>query len=348
MDFLFNFLTSWIPIFAIYGILSISLNLEIGYTGMANFGKVAFYAIGAYLSAALTMSVMLSLVGKNVPLYSIEAVEAVSNPSTGAIYTHPWAYVGLFVLSLVLAFVVAGVVGYLITYPTLRVGPAFLGITVLAFGEMFRVFMRNYEPLGSTKGLFGLNNPFIWIGNPQLAQAIFALIALGLLLATYVYAERFVNSPLGRTLRAIKDDEVAALCLGKHVPRVKATVFFIASGMAGVAGVLWTFYQGSVQPDTFVPILTFYVWAMVILGGIGNNLGALIGAAVFTLVDRALTFAAGMMGPSMLIPPNYLRWMIVGIVIVFVLLFRPEGIKPAKPIKTPAWEAVKEEVGEGG
>ena len=348
MEFLINFLVSWLPIFAIYGILSISLNLEIGYTGMANFGKVAFYAIGAYLSAALTISVMLSLVGKSVPLYSIEAVQALSTPGTGAMYTHPTAYVGLFVLSLVLAFIVAGLVGYLITYPTLRVGPAFLGITVLAFGEMFRVFMRNYEPLGSTKGLFGLNNPFVWVGNPQLSQGLFALISLGLLLAVYIYAERFVNSPLGRTLRAIKDDEVAALCLGKHVPRVKATVFFVASGMAGVAGVLWTFYQGSVQPDTFVPILTFYVWAMVILGGMGNNLGALLGAAVFTLIDRILTFAAGMMGPSLIIPPNYLRWMIVGIVIVLVLIFRPEGIKPARPIKTPAWEAVREEVGEGG
>ncbi len=339
-----GFLIDWSTFFAIYAILAVSLNLEIGYTGMANFGKVAFYAIGAYLSAVLTIVSFLTIFGVSAPLYSVDAVIALGQHGAEL----PWLNVGLFILSLILSAIVAGVVGYLVTYPTLRVGPAFLGITILSFGEMLRFFLRNYEPLGSTYGLFGVPHPFQWVSDPTVRTGIYALIVLGIMFGVYVYAEKLVNSPFGRVLRAIKDDEVAALCLGKHVPRIKATVLFIGSAMAGVAGALYLFYLGSVNPDMFIPRVTFDVWAMVILGGMGNNKGAIVGAAIITFVDRILTFVTPSLGITAYITPDYIRWMIVGLLIVLVLLFKPGGLIPAKPIKTPALEVVEKiEGGEG-
>jgi branched-chain amino acid transport system permease protein len=169
---------------------------------------------------------------------------------------------------------------------------------------------------------------------------------MGLVALTYVVVHRLVNSPLGRTLRAIRDDEIAALCLGKHVPRTKATILFIGSGFAGVAGVLLAYYLTSVNPNMFVPLVTFNVWAMIILGGIGNLRGSLLGAAIITFVDRALTFVTPQLGVAV-ISPDYLRWVVVGLLIVVVLLVNPKGLLPERPIKTPALDEIAKELRDG-
>jgi len=333
-----GFLISWISIFGIYAILAISLNIEVGYTGMANFGKVAFYALGAYLTASLTIWTFLLLHNLPYPLYSVEAIVALSE----LVPQNPLLNIGLFISMVVLSFIFAGVVGYLITYPTLRVGPAFLGITVLSFGELIRVFLRHLKPLGATKGLAGVPHPLAWIKDPMLRDGIFAIIILIFTFVIFLVSERIGNSPYGRVLRAIRDDEIAALCLGKHVPRVKATMLFIGSGFAGVAGALWTYYAGSVNPDMFVPVVTFSIWAMVIFGGLGNNIGALIGAAVLTFLDR-VSFIINILFPNLPITPDYIRWMFTGLLIILMLMFRPRGIIPEKPIRTPIWTYLDKE-----
>ncbi len=332
-----GFLVSWGTFFGIYAILAISLNLEVGYTGMANFGKVAFYGIGAYLAASISVYTILAVHHVAAAPYTTEGIIALGKLAPQS----PGLVLALFIASLLLGFLLAGVVGYLLTYPTLRVGPAFLGIVLLSFGELMRIFLQNYQPLGASKGLTGIPHPFIWIHDPVWRERGFVLLVLGLLALTYWYSQRVSNSPFGRVLRAIRDDEVAALCLGKHVPRVKATVLFIGSGFAGLAGVLLAYYTSSINPNNFVPTVTFNIWAMVILGGMGNNKGAVLGAGIITFVDRMLTFITPNLGIT-LITPDYVRWMVVGLLIVLVLMFLPGGLIPEKPIKTPAWEAVEE------
>ncbi len=331
-----GFLISWASLFGIYAILAISLNLETGYAGMANFGKVAFYGIGAYLTATITLTTFLLVNNLWYPLYDTRTIVAMDKLGK----SNPLLSVGLFIANLVIAFLVAGAVGYLITYPTLRVGPAFTGITVLSFGELLRIVLRHLKPLGATKGLAGIPHPLAWLPDPRVRDALFAVLTLTILIGIYLVSERIGNSPFGRVLRAIRDDEVATLCLGKHVPRIKALTFFIGSGFAGVAGALWAYYVSSVNPDMFVPVVTFNVWAMVIFGGLGSNLGALVGAAVLTFVDR-VSFVINLLFPNLPITPDYIRWMVVGLIIVLTLLFRPKGLIPEKPIKTPAWSVVK-------
>ena len=331
-----GFLASWGTFLGIYAILSISLNLEVGFTGMANFGKVAFYAIGAYLGATISTYTILAIHNISSPPYTTEGIIALGRYGG----ENPALTVGLFVLSLIIGFIVAGVVGYLLTYPTLRVGPAFLGITLLSFGELLRIFLQNYEPVGKTNGIAGIPHPFVWVANTALRDWLYVIVVLGILAIVYLYAQRVVNSPFGRVLKAIRDDETAALCMGKHVPRTKATVLFIGSGFAGVAGVLMAFYLSSVNPNMFVTTVTFNIWAMVILGGLANNKGAILGAGIVTFVDRILTFVTPNLGITA-ITPDYMRWMVVGLLIVLVLMFLPKGLIPEKPIDTPVWKAVR-------
>lgn len=332
-----GFLLSWLVFFSIYSILSISLNLETGLTGMANFGKVAFYALGAYFTGYVSIEIFLRLYSLTCPIYSNEAIIALSKLATEQSSLN----LSVFLLTLVGSFLFTGVIGFLIMLPALRVGPAFFGITVLSFGEMLRVFLRHYRPVGATYGLTGIPNPFAWMGGTFTRELSFALLVLAILVITYAYAQRITNSPMGRLLKAIRDDEIASLYLGKNVPLIKGKVLFIGSGMAGIAGCLYAYYVGSITPNVFTPAVTFEIWAMMLLGGLGNNKGAILGAGVITFVERG-TAVLNFLFPGLVIDPNFIRWMLIGIIIVLVLLFRPEGILRERYIWTPAWRLLEE------
>jgi branched-chain amino acid transport system permease protein len=333
-----GFLISWITFFSIYSILSISLNLEAGYTGISNFGKAAFYGIGAFIAAVVSLLVFLTLSGLSYPLYSLETIVAMGTLSK----QNPVLNIIVFLFTLTLAFVISGVAGYLVSYPTLRVGPAFLGITVLSFGELLRIFLRNFQPTGGTYGLAGIPHPFAFVQDPTARDLAFMLIALTLLIAIYLFSERLVNSPYGRLMKSVREDEVASLCLGKDVPKIKAQVLFIGSGMAGIAGALLAYYMGSINPDIFVPSLTFEVWAMVIFGGSANNKGALLGAGVITFLNRA-SVVLNFMFQNLPVDVNYIRWMLVGLLIVATLLFKPEGLIPEDTRSSFVWSLFGEQ-----
>lgn len=335
-----NFLISWLTFFGIYAILALCLNMEIGYAGMANFGLVAFFGIGAFVTAYTSMSIFLSFYGYNYPVYSLDAIIAIGKVAGKT----PWLNFTVFLLSLILSFFIAGVSGYLISYPTLRVGPAFLGITILSFGEMLRVFMKHFEPTGRSAGILGIPHPFAWIPNPLIKNVSFMVLTLAILAGVFVYFESLANSPYGRILKSIREDEIASLCLGKPVPKIKAEILFITSGICGMAGALFAFYFGSVTPDMFITAVTFEVWSMVITGGRGNNFGTLLGTMIFTLLNRA-TPVLNFIFPELLFDPNCIRWMITGALIVIILIYNPKGILPEKPIKTDAWKVFGGEKG---
>jgi branched-chain amino acid transport system permease protein len=341
-----GFMISWLTLFGIYSILAITLNVESGISGITNFGKVVFYGIGAYVSAALTTYLILVLNGVNVseiPPYNINGVILLGELGNKNLVLN----IGLFMLAIILSFIIAGAIGYLLTYPILRVGPEFVGFTLLSSGELIRIFLLHYEPVGASKGLMAIPNPFGWVPDSRIRQVLYLMLVLGFLALTFITMKKLVDSPLGRTLKAMRDDETAALCMGKHVPKVKATVLFIGSGFSGIAGVLLSYYFTSVNPNMFVPSVTFNAWAMIILGGLGNLMGSLLGAAIITLVDRALTFIIPLLGIT-IISPDYLRWLIVGLLLVIVLLVNPRGLLPEKPIKTPASKELEKESREGG
>lgn len=273
---------------AIYAIFALSLNVEIGYTGLFNFGHVAFFAIGAYTSALLTLS--------------------------GA----PFA------VGLLAGLAAAGVCGYLLSIPALKLQGDYFGIATLGFGEILRMVVSNEVWL--TKGPMGLPG----IPRPEILGFIFdtlpAYLALSacMALTTFAILAFVVLSPFGRALKAVRDDETAAEILGKNALRFKIKSFVIGSTFAGLAGVLWAHYTTFISPGDFTLTETILVLLIVVMGGKGTLPGPVLGAVALIFFQESVRFLR--------LPPEWtrllgpLQQMVFGLLLVVLMVFRPEGI----------------------
>ena len=327
--------------FGIYAILSISLNLEYGYGGQPNFGKVAFFAIGAFVAGVMASRVLPLISGMSVtdPLgpQGVEIRIAISS-------TRPIETTVTFIMTLVLAMIVGGFSGYIFSYPALRIREEwFLAMVLLVSGEIVRIIVRSYPPIvGGYQGLAGISNPFRWVGDATKASLMYAGLILTVALSVYVLADRLVNSPFGRLLKSVRDDPIASMSLGKTVQLVRAQVLTLGSALAALAGALYAHHIGFITPDDFIPIRTFDIWVMMVLGGMANNRGAVVGAAVMTAIDRATAMMAVELGTySTFIEFNYVRYVFVGILMITILMHRQKGLLPERPVRTPAYEVMK-------
>ena len=307
-------------------------------------GKVFFYAIGAYVAGAVTTRILWALLGSPSDVDFLGDAGGVLRLAYAR--ANPLAIMGIFVISLVVAALAGAGFGYLASYPALRLRGDFLAIVLIAVGEVGRVFALNYDPLaGGVFGLSGVPNPFIWLENARAVDAAYAVLVLAIAAGFYIFAKRLLNAPFGRLLKSVRDDEEAASVYGKKAPRVKGMALIVANGMAGVAGALYAFYVQFIYALDFIPLLSFIVITGVILGGVANNWGVVIGAAFMTLLDFVTrpTFLV-LLGISAR-PPfdmNYLRYLTIGLIIVLVLMYRPQGLVPERPVETPAMSTARE------
>lgn len=274
----------------IFAILAISLNLEAGFTRLMNFGKVAFFAIGAYASA------LLSLIG--VP----------------------------FLIGLIAGIILAGFFGFLVAIPTLKLREDYLAIVTLAFGEILRLFFLNEVWL--TNGPMGLRG----IPQPLSNQLFYVSFVLFFLIMVYLFAQRIINSPFGRVLKAIREDEIAIQSLGKNIFLFKTKSFIIGSSIAGLSGVLFAHYITFISPDMFGPILTFSVWTMMNLGGKANNLGVIFGAVMIQIFERATRFLKDFV--ELPIEQHNLRMIVIGLLLILFMMYMPDGIIKEKAMRS--------------
>lgn len=273
---------------SIYIIFALSLNLEVGYTGLFNFGHVAFFGIGAYTSALLTLH--------KVP----------------------------FEIGLLCALILAGLWGFFLSIPSLRLRGDYFGIATLGFGEIIRMVFQNEVWL--TKGPMGLPG----IPKPILFSIRFAtlpqylLLVLGFASITFVTLRVILRSPFGRVLRAIREDEVATEVLGKNVFRFRVKSFVIGSTFAGLAGTLWAHYITFISPGDFTLLETILVLLIVVMGGKGTEWGPIFGAIVLIFFQESLRFLR--------LPAEWTRYlaplqqMIFGGLLVLLMIYRPEGL----------------------
>lgn len=315
-------------LYSIYLILSSSMELEYGELGLPSFAKAAFFALGAFAVGSLSVRLGALLAGIAITgdfkLVSYQYATLVSR----AVASNPTLGIAVFSVPLLVAVPVAATLGVAVSYPALRLREDYLAISMIAFSEILRVIARNYEPLvGGTFGV-GVVDFLAWLDSPwrELALLTIALlIGFGAWLIEYWVS----TSPLGRVMRAIRDDEVAAQVYGKDVAKIRAQILALGSSMAAVAGVLYAFYSGSVNPDDFTVSKTFIVVLMVALGGRGNPYGPLVGAGIYLLIDRGFTIV------KHLIPApfdlNYLSYVLIGLVLIVLLIKKPGGILPEKP-----------------
>ena len=304
----FSYLVFFACIVLVLGIMALGLNLQWGYTGLFNAGVVGFYAIGAYTHAILITAPRPELIGN---------------------FGLPWI-VGIFGAMAASAFS-----AWVIGLATIRLRDDYLAIATFGIATTIQLVTLNWDGLtGGAQGLSAIPRPLVGWFDTRLG---FSLWYLGLLVAVvgglYWALERILTSPWGRVLKAVREDETAAIALGKSARSFRLQAFVLGSTLMGLAGALYVSFIGFVSPFDFLPILTFQVWAMVIVGGSGNNKGALLGA----LTVWAIWASSGVL-ISKLVPPAYaaqggaLQVILIGLLLVASLLFRPRGLIGEVPV----------------
>jgi branched-chain amino acid transport system permease protein len=276
----------------IYGILSISLNLMVGMTGLFNLGLAAFYGIGAYTSAILSRNF-------GVPVW----------------------------ISLVAGIVLSAFIGFLMGVPTLRLVGDYLAVVTMGLGEIARAVFKNWVPV--TRGPMGLPGiPSFTLFGVKFAGSSFLILAVVILAIAFLVSERIRVSPFGRVLRAVREDEVGAQALGKDTYWFKMISLVIGSALCGAAGGLFAHYMNFIDPSSFVMWLTFFIFLAVMMGGLGNTLGAVAATAVLMALREGLRFA-GL--PSSIAAP--LQQLIFGIMLIVMTIFVPRGLIPERKPK---------------
>jgi branched-chain amino acid transport system permease protein len=330
--------------FGISALIALSLNLEYGVAGIPNFGKVLFVSIGAY-TAGLTYTRLLPLLAGQAIIYPCGGGMADALQLRAQLMESlPLVALLNFAMTLVIAAVVGGVAGYLASYPALRLKEEwYLALVLLVAGEIVRILVRGIEPITcTTNGLSGIAQPFTWIEDVTTGSIAFMLLILAVLAVVFVYCERLNYSPYGRLLKAIRENDRVALTLGKPVPAIRGQVMFIGSAIAAIAGVFFATNLGFVSTNDYVVTLTLDIWVMVVLGGVGNNRGVLLGALIVTVLDRLTAILAIQLNSLGLEWEfNYVRYIIFGLILLFMLRFRPQGLLPERIRTTVAHDIVK-------
>jgi branched-chain amino acid transport system permease protein len=281
----------------IYGILSLSLNFQYGLTGLANFGHVAFFCLGAYTSTIL--------------------VVLVKAP---------------FILALCGGMVVAGLFGLLISLPTANLKEDYWAIVTLAAAEIVRLFFLNEDWIfgkgpyhGGAFGIGGIPRPLQSLFSATAYPFFYLCIVIFFVILTYFVVSLLTNSPFGRVLKAMREGDDLPLAMGKDVSKFRMKAMAIGGAMGGVAGSLVVHFWSFIDPYQFMPIETFVVWAMVVVGGKGNHVGALVGAVIIQFLYSSTQFLKDYIPIDAQVLAS-LRMVVIGVLIVLVMLFMKEGL----------------------
>ena len=271
--------------FFINAILAVSLNVINGYCGLFSLGHVGFFAVGSYASAVFTMQILPALT---------------ANPDFVA--SHPLLSL---VLAIVFSFVCAGLAGLVVGVPCLRLGGDYLAIATIGFSEIIRIVFLNWERVGASRGLVDI---------PLLTGFWTALFTLILVLALI---HNIINSSFGRNILAIREDEIAARSMGVDVRFYKVFAFVLGSSLAGVAGALFAHKMQFIAPKSFEFMMSVMILLMIVVGGIGSQVGAVLGAFVVTILPELLRFSEFL---------STIRMLVFGVILVTVMLTRPDGL----------------------
>jgi branched-chain amino acid transport system permease protein len=309
--------TAWVRItnFAVlYVLLSLGLNIVVGFSGLLDLGYIAFFAVGAYVYALL-----------GSPHFGLHLPFWVSLPIGAA---------------------AAGIAGAVLGAPTLRLRGDYLAIVTLGFGEIVRIFMNNLSaPVNLTNGPKGINriDPFtIGTVNFTDGDVVGGLVLSGpvkyyyflvlVLLVVIAINRRLQDSRIGRAWVAIREDEIAAKAGGINTRNIKLLAFAMGASFGGIAGGMFAAIQGFVSPESFILNESIMVLSMVVLGGMGNIWGVIAGAMLLSFVPELLRYTVEPVQQALfgrlLVDPEVLRMLIFGLALVLTMRFRPAGLWP--------------------
>jgi branched-chain amino acid transport system permease protein len=285
----------------IFALITLGLNLQWGLTGLFNVGIAGFVAIGAYSSAILTTPDAADRIGGFGWPIALGWIGAALISATAAAFTG---------------------------YATLRLKADYLAITTFGVAVVVQLVALNAQ--GLTGGPFGvafIPRPFAGVQDqPVLFNFANLAVVAGVTLAAYLALERLSRSPWGRVLRALREDERAAIALGKSAQSYRIQAFAVGGGVMGLAGAVQAHFIGFIAPDNYLPTLTFQVWAMLMVGGSGSNRGAVLGAiVVWAIWVGSGTVTAAVVPGDLQARAASLQIVAIGVMLCLILLWRPQG-----------------------
>ncbi len=283
----------------IYAMLALGLNVIWGMAGMINLGLAGYFAVGAYVSALVTVA------GLPIPVGAAVAIAA------------------------------AALTGALTARLTLRLRGDYLAIVTLGFGEVVRLIAANEIWLtNGSDGISGIPGPWRGALTPYQFNLLFAGITLVAVLVAWGLTERLRRSPYGRALRAIREGEMEAAVAGKPVRRMKVEAFALGAALLGAAGVLYAHFTSYIAPDIFRPLLTIYIFLSLTAGGTGNTSGAVLGAILVVALLEGSRFIEGVAPDLSGARGAALREMVIGAGLIAVMRLRPTGLLAERPVST--------------
>ena len=304
--------TAWLRVGVLsllFVMLSLGLNIVMGETGLLNLGYIAFFAFGAYTTALLSS-----------PKFELQ-----------------WPFLAVLALSTLIAMAA----GFVIGLPTLRLRGDYLAIVTLAFGEIVRLTIINLQDLtNGPNGITGIFSPALAseqtierLGDSGLAAWLtidkpieYYYLVLVCVIVVAVLLSNLKNSRVGRAWNALREDELAAISSGITASRAKMLSVVLSAGIAGFAGALFAYYANVISPESFLFMQSVIVVCMVVLGGMGSIPGVILGAIVLQALPQLIREAAGAARSDF----EVYRMLIFGVLIVVMVIFRPEGLMPDK------------------
>ncbi len=288
-----EYLVSLLSFGAIYALLAIGFNLQWGHTGLVNLGFVAFFALGAYTAALMTID--------GAPLW-LGAIAGCVVSCSGA---------------------------YLLGRVTLRLQDDYLAIVAFGFVEVVRAVLMNTDAVGGPNGLTGIP-PLLGALPADIRRPFQLALLVAVVAVVVVLVDRLIESPYGPTLRAIRDDPLAARSLGKPVETFRMVALVLGSAITAIAGALYASYIGYISPDQFDATLTFLVFTGVVVGG-SSNWGATLGTLVFISIMESTRFLSDLGLPISQAQFAQVRLITIGLVLILIMQRRRQGLWPYRP-----------------
>jgi ABC-type branched-chain amino acid transport system, permease component len=323
--------------FSVYLMVVISLNVEIGLTGVPNFGRVLAYAGGAFIAGAIPGRILQLI-------YGLHSDYILNNPSVIAeindkLLQQPLMALAILILTLILAGIVGAALGYISSYPALRLREDYLGILLLVAGTSLVVIGITYPPI--VGGTVGVQVPAVFNALLGQGSSLYYKISIVLLAFSLVMLLLFnltSNSPMGRVFRAVRENEDLVEVLGRDIGVIRGKAMALGGFLAGIAGSLYAFYIGSVFASAFDNLTwSFNPYLMLVLGGAGTSIGAMLGALIYSTLYHVIDLYKQTIGYYLHFDAVWLQYMLFGLILTIILIIRPQGIvvEKAKPLVKP-------------
>jgi len=351
-DQILNFLTNLFFFVAIYILITTALNIQYGYTGIPNFGLAFGVAIGAYATGYFPIRILYygffeeisSRVAERCPQIFEDPETALTGTCniwinfemTRILENDPVLSTGLLIFTLFVAVAAGALMGLLASLPAIRLRVDFLMMSLIAIAEGVRIIGMNYQPIAG--GTLGIQIPSFtrWMsisyGIDAVQQNLLLITTVSIVaMAVTVY---MLRSPYGRLLKAVRESEDAALAVGININRVKVEAMVIGTALAALAGALYSLYSGTVLPTSYTRYdWTFWPWLMLLMGGRGSELGAVLGATGIMALRRVISVYKHVFTGLIPFDVVWLERIAMGIAFLLVMIYRPYGLIPEKPFR---------------